>query len=58
MIIQATGGNYTSDLFDYADRQRIKTTLATRHAPLIQRYGLSPFHAAVIAENLGQGGAA
>jgi hypothetical protein len=58
MIIHNTKrGSYAPDLFDWADTQRIKTTLTARYAGLIQRYGISPFHAAVIAENLSQGGA-
>lgn len=58
MIIHNTKrGSYTPDLFDYEATQRIRTTLTTRYAGLIQRYGISPFHAAVIAENLSQGGA-
>lgn len=56
MIHYATRGSYAPNLFDWADTQRIKTTLTTRYAGLIQRYGISPFHAAAIAENLSLGG--
>ncbi len=56
-IHETKRGFHNPDLLDWAETQRIKTNLATQHAALIQRYHVSPFHAAVIAEIL-TGGAA
>lgn len=55
MLLHNKRGSYPNDLFEWAEAQRIKTTLATRHADIINRYGVSPYYAAAIANNLQAG---